>query len=103
MLEGGRGISETESHDQWFKLSVSCGESGLPFISFLHVDIVIPPVQVNFGEDFGSTSLIQELIDEGQRVPVVLSNLVKVPVVMTEVEFSILFLDKEDQAGSRSS
>ncbi len=45
-LEGSWAVCETEEHNKWFKQSVVCSESGLPFVTFLDVDVVEAPLNV---------------------------------------------------------
>src|SRR5882762_7846780 len=50
VLKGGRTIGETEEHNQGFEKSSVCAEGGLPLITFVDADIVVPPLDIKFGE-----------------------------------------------------
>jgi cellulose synthase/poly-beta-1,6-N-acetylglucosamine synthase-like glycosyltransferase len=49
-LKGGQTIGETEEHNQGFEKSLVCAKGGLPLITFLDADIVLPPPDIEFGE-----------------------------------------------------
>ena len=52
-LECGRSIAETEKHDCGFIETERSDECSLPLIFFVNVNIVISPLDVEFGEESG--------------------------------------------------
>ena len=66
VLEGGRGITETEEHYGWFKESLMSDEGGFPLMSILDLDIIVPPLDIKFGEDFAPWSLSTRLEMSGR-------------------------------------
>ena len=99
-LEGGRTVSETEVHYQRLEETMVCLECHLPFISFLDVDIVVAPADVQFGKIPCTLESVDQVVDEGEWVVVFLHDGVQCVVVLDEVEFSIL-LDEENQSSER--
>ena len=53
MLEGGRGVGETKEHDGRFKEAFVDNEGSFPLVSVLDMDIVVSPLYIKFGKDFG--------------------------------------------------
>ena len=45
-LQGSCAVCETEEHNKWFKQSMVCSKSGLPFVTFLDADIVEAPLNI---------------------------------------------------------
>ena len=52
-------------------------------MSVLNSDIVVPPPDIEFSEEFSSLELINEVRDEGEGIGIVDGVLVKVPIVLT--------------------
>ena len=57
-LECGRGVHESKEHDCGFEKSFVCDEGSFPLVSVLDSDIVVPPVDIELGEDLGSFELV---------------------------------------------
>ena len=53
-LKGWRGIALPKEHDQEFVEAIGSDEFGLPLISFLDMDVVVPQSYIHLGEVFGS-------------------------------------------------
>ena len=51
-LESCWGVAKTKEHHQWFKKPPICPKGGLPFIPLFNPDVVIPPSNIQFGEEF---------------------------------------------------
>ena len=58
VLEGGRGISETEEHHGWFEESFMGDESSFPLMSILDSDIIISPLDTKLVKIFAPWSLL---------------------------------------------
>ena len=52
-LEGGRGIGETEEHYCGFKQPLMGNKGGLPLMVILDPYIIVPPLHIELGKDFG--------------------------------------------------
>ena len=57
-LEGGRRVSEAKEHNHWFVKSVTSFEGSLPFVTFIDTDVVVPPLDIQFGVDVHSPQII---------------------------------------------
>jgi hypothetical protein len=95
-LEGGQGVGKAEVHHQWLKEPLVSMESGLPFVTFLDPDIVETPPDVEFREEPGSLQMVNEIVDQRERVPIFHGHCVKCLVVLDKPEGTILLLNKED-------
>ena len=82
-LERGGGIGHPEEHYERLEESSVCGEGAFPLVSVLNSDIVVPPPDVEFSEEFSSLELINEVGDEGEGIGIADGVLVKVPIVLT--------------------
>ena len=49
-LKRGRGISQAEEHNRWFKEAFAGFEGSLVFIAFFNVNVVVTPSNVKLGE-----------------------------------------------------
>ena len=71
-------------------------EGCLPLVAVLDSYIVVSPVNVKLGEDFGISQLIYEVGDEGKGVGIANSVFVDVMIVLARAESSVfLFNEKE--------
>ena len=52
VLKCGGRVAKSKEHDHWFKESTIGFESCFPFISFLEIDVVIAPADVQFSKPF---------------------------------------------------
>src|SRR6266511_5025912 len=96
-LEGGRAIGETEEHNERFEEASVHSKCSLPLVTFLDANIVEPPSNVNFGEVLHSSEFHNELPDEREWVLVLHGHGIQGTVVLYQMEFAILFLNKEDR------
>jgi hypothetical protein len=53
-LEGGQAVSHAIQHYQWFKQPLVTPKGCFPFISFLDSDVLVAPLDIEFGEVFGA-------------------------------------------------
>ena len=63
-LEGGWGITETESHDEGFKESKGAFEGGFPFIALADTNVIVTPADVELGKIAGALEFVNEVRDE---------------------------------------
>ena len=97
VLERGRGIGKPEEHYRWFEEAFMCDESGLPLVTVLDADIVVPPADVKFSKQFGIFEFVDEVGDEGEWIGVAGGMFVQVSVILTGVEATVLLFDKEER------
>ena len=81
-LEGGGSVAEPKEHDGGFKESHGGNESGFPLIFLSDVNVVISPMNVEFGEQGGFFHVVDEFGDQGERVGISDSVGVQVAVVL---------------------
>jgi len=98
LLESGGGIGETEEHDGGFEEAFVGNKGGFPLVSVFDSDIVIAPSDIELGEYFGVFEFVDEVGDQWERVGIPNSVFIKIPVVLTGTESSILFLYKEERS-----
>jgi hypothetical protein len=60
-LKGCWGIGETEKHNGGLKQPFASFEGGLPLVSFLYVDVVIPPANVKLGVPLFAREVMDEV------------------------------------------
>jgi hypothetical protein len=60
-LEGRWGVGESKKHHQWFIEATIFSKCCLPLITLLHAYIVVPPSDVEFGEELCTAQLINKL------------------------------------------
>jgi hypothetical protein len=89
VLELCRGIGHAHGHDEPLIGAILCAESCKPLIAFSDLDVVIAIVKVDFGINCGTTKVVEELVDEGERV-VALCDSIEHVIVNTQVKPTIL-------------
>ena len=83
-LKGGRTIGETKEHNQGFEKSSVCVEGSLPLITFLDVDIVVPPLDIEFGEVPRTSESVNEVGDEWEWVCILYCLRIQCSVVLDQ-------------------
>jgi len=94
-LEGGWAVSETKEHHQWFKKRSVGAEHGLPFVTFLDMDIIVPPADIELGEVACAPKTIDKVRNEWKRIDILNRLCIECPVVLDQSERPILLLNKE--------
>ena len=97
VLEGGRGVGETEEDYSWFEEPFMSDERSFPLMSIFDSDIVIPPSDVKLSEYLCPLEFIDEIRNKWEGVCIMDCVFVDVSIVLTGVEATILFLDKEER------
>jgi len=100
-LEGGGTVREAEEHDKGFVQAAVGPEGGLPFISFIYLDVVEAPSDVQFREVLGSVELRNQFRNQRERVLVFHGHGIQGAVVLYQTEFPILLFNKEDWSSHR--
>ena len=98
-LESGRGITQAEEHDSWFKEAFVGDKHCFPLISILDVNIVVSRANIHLSEDRRPFELVHKVGDEREGVSIFNSVLVQVPVILTGSERPI-FLSYKEEWGS---
>ena len=96
VLEDGRGISETKEHHSWFEESLMGNEDGFPLMSILDLDVIVPPLDIKFGEDFHPLEFIDEIGNEWKGVCVMDSVFINIAVVLARAKAIIFLLDEKE-------
>ena len=73
-----------------------CDEGGFPLVTIFDANVVVPPADVKFSEQFGIFEFVDEVGDEGKWVGVAGGMFVQVSVILTGTETAILLFDKEE-------
>ena len=75
------------------------GDEGcFPLVSTLDMNVVVPPSDVKFGEDLGVFHLVNEVLDQWERVGILDSVGVDISIVLAGLKSvrSVLLIDKEE-------
>ena len=97
MLEGGRGVGETEEHYGRFEESFMSDESSFPLMSIFDSDIVISPSDIELGEYLCPFEFIDEIRNKWEGVSIADCVFIDVSIVLTGARATIFFLDKEER------
>jgi len=62
-LEGGGRVGEAKEHDGGLKEAFMGDEGSFPLVSVFDADVVVAPLNIEFGEDFGISEFIDEVGD----------------------------------------
>src|ERR1700733_12589077 len=60
-LEGSGRVSEAKEHDLGFEQSAVSSKRGLPFITGLNADVVVPPSYVKLSEDTSLSKAVDDI------------------------------------------
>jgi hypothetical protein len=96
-LEGGGRICETEEHYLRLKQASIGGERSLPFVARFNTNVVVPPPNIEFGEDAGVLKMIDDIQGQGKGIPILDGKVIQLSVVLDKSESSILFLNEKDR------
>ena len=72
-------------------------EGGFPLVPVLDSDIIVPPSNVEFGEDFCPLEFIDEVGNEWEGVCVANSVFINVAIVLARSKTTIFLLDEEER------
>ena len=65
-------------------------------MAIFDVNIVIPPMDIKLGEQFGIFEFVDEIGDEGEWISVAGGMFVQASVILTGAETAVFLLDKEE-------
>ena len=60
--------AEAKEHHCWFEQSKWGDEYSLPFVTFLDVDVVIPPLDIEFSETGELSQIIDKVRDKEKQI-----------------------------------
>ena len=98
-LKSRRSVAEPKKHYGGFKETKRGDERRFPLIFLSDADIVITPSNIEFGEQCGVLHVINQLRDEGERIPVVNSVGVEISIILTRSQGSVLLGYEEKRRG----
>ena len=81
-LKGRRGITEAEEHDCGFKETERGDERCLPLIFLPDANVVVAPLNIKLSEQSRVLHIVDQLRDEGERIPVANSVGVEISIVL---------------------
>ncbi|KLO07381.1 hypothetical protein SCHPADRAFT_836838, partial [Schizopora paradoxa] len=99
-LEGRRTVGEAKEHHKRLKHPLVRLERCFPLVARSDLDIICPS-DIELGEEPSSLELMNEVVDERERVLVLHSDGVQVAIVLNWPKRAILFLDKEERCCHR--
>ena len=71
-------------------------EGSLSLVPVLDANIVIAPLNIEFGKQFGSPQFVDKVGDQGKGVGISDGVFVQVAVVLTGTKLPIFLIDKEE-------
>ena len=95
-LKGRWGVAESKEHDRGLVQTSIGPEGSLPLVAFLDANVVVPPSYVQLGEVLRIVQLVHQLLDEGQRVPVLDGVLIEPSVVLDRSKGAIPLEDEKE-------
>jgi hypothetical protein len=99
--EVGRGISESEGHDQELVKTITGGKSGFRNVAWSNLDLVVARTKIDLREDFGTSQLIEKNIDSRKWVFVFDGDCIEWSIVYAHSQATIFLFDKESKATPR--
>jgi hypothetical protein len=99
--EVGSGICETKRHHQELVKTITSGESSFRNVTRSNFDLMITRMEIDIGENFGSSQLIKKNVDSGKRIFVLDGHYIERSVINTQPQATILLFDKESGKTTR--
>ena len=98
-LKGWRGITEAKEHDGGFEETERGGEHCLPLIFLPNTNVVITPLNIKLSEQSRVLHVVDQLRDEGERIPIANSVGVEISIVLAQLQGSVLLGHEEKWRG----
>ena len=95
-LECCQGVDKPERHHAVLKMAIAHPEGHLPLVALLDPDQVVCQPDVELGVHLHTNQPVKRLVDQGQRVAVLLGEVVEPSIVNAQLQGAVLFLHKED-------
>jgi predicted oxidoreductase len=90
--EVGWGICETKGHHQELVETIMSGESSSRNVTRSNFDFMITRMEINLGQNSGSSQLIKKNIDSGKRIFVLDGHRIERLVIHTQLKLPSFFL-----------
>jgi hypothetical protein len=106
-LEGGRGITQANGHDQELIVTLTSSKGSLGVVNVLYTYLVVSRTHIKFSEILSTTQLIQDIINDRNGKLVLDGEFIEGTKVRTHV-LSTFFLKYHDRrrrirAGTREN
>ena len=98
-LKSWRGVAETKKHYSGFKEAKGSDECHFPLVFLLNANVIIAPLNIKLGEQCGVLHIIDQLRDEGERIPVSNGVGIEILIILAWSQGSVFFGHKEKQRG----
>ena len=98
-LKSRRGIAETKEHYGGFKEAERSDECCFPLVFLPNANVVIAPSNIKFGEQCGVLHIIDQLRDEGKRIPIANSVGIEISIILARSQGSVFFGHEEKRRG----
>ena len=98
-LKSGRGVAEPKKHYGGFKEAKRGDECCFPLVFLSDANVVITPSNIKFSEQCRVLHIIDQLRDEGKRIPVANSVGVEISIVLARSQGSVLLGHEEKWRG----
>jgi hypothetical protein len=92
VLELHGGISRAHWHDKPLVGTVLHAKGCKPFVTLSDSNVVVAIMKVDFSVNCGMTKVIEELVDEGERIVALFCNLIECTIVDTQAKTAIFLL-----------
>ena len=81
-LKSQRSITEAKEHYSGFKEAERSDECCFPLVFLLNANVVITPLNIKLGEQCGVLHIVDQLWDEGERIPVVNGVGIEISIIL---------------------
>ena len=95
-LEGGRGVTEAEKHDDGFVESGGCDECCFPAVIRMDKDIVVSPSDIDLSKISCEAEFIEKRGNQRKRVGILDRFGIEGAVILTWAEFAVLFSHEKE-------
>ena len=96
-LKDRQRIAMAKEHHHGFIEPTRSSESGLPLVSFLNPNVVIPPLNVQFNEILEGFQGVDEVGDVRKGISILDGVGINILIVLAGAECAILLRDKEEE------
>ena len=82
-LKNWRGVAKTKEHYSGYKEAERSDECCFPLVFLPNANVVIAPLNIKLSEQCGVLHIIDQLWDEGERIPIVNSVGIEILIILT--------------------
>ena len=98
-LKSRRGVAEPKEHYSWFKEAERSDEHRFPLVFLPNANVVITPSNIKLGEQSGVLHIIDQLWNEGERIPIVNGVGIEISIILAWSQGAVFFGHKEERRG----